>query len=101
MPNGAIAGPDTRTSSSGWSEIASPATTSTISTSKEEIVVPWATDRPVQRMPAWTSPSGMIGSAADALAVPASAVTRAVATARRRSMWRATLAGAAHRLAGS
>jgi hypothetical protein len=45
--------------------------------------VPRTTDRPVQCIPARTSPSGMIGSAAPAAGVTAAKLRRRVETARR------------------
>ena len=66
MPVESTAGPETRTSSRGPLRPASAAITSTISTSKEAGSVPLMTDSPVQRIPARTSDSAMIGSAAEA-----------------------------------
>src|SRR3954451_8340319 len=69
---------------SGWRSPGSPATTSRISTSKDEMSVPWMTERPVHLMPFLTCERGMIGSAARAGAA-AARETRAVATATRRA----------------
>jgi hypothetical protein len=52
------------------------------STSNAVTSVPRTTDRPVQRIPAWTSESGMIGSPAEAAAAGQRRAA-AVATARR------------------
>ena len=51
MPVSSTAGPDTRIRMRGPLNPASGAITSRISTSKDEIVVPWITDRPVQLIP--------------------------------------------------
>ena len=79
MPVSSTAAPLARTRMRGSSVDGSPLTTSSTSTSKRAMSVPRTTDAPVQRMPAATWPSGMIGSAADAAGAPA----RAAASAAR------------------
>ena len=74
-PVASTAGPETRTSSRAPPAAGSSAITSSTSALNEEISVPWTTDRPVQTIPARTSESGMIGSAA--CAAPAKLSTAA------------------------
>jgi hypothetical protein len=54
-----------------------------MSTSNDEIVVPFTTERPVQRIPGLTSASGMMGSAACAAGAATSIVS--TGTSDRRS----------------
>src|SRR5215216_96302 len=83
MPVASTAGPETRIRMRGPLSPVSAAITSRISTSKDEISVPLITDRPVQCIPARTSDSGMIGSAARAAGAAASSVS--AGTSDRRS----------------
>ena len=83
MPVSSTAGPDTRIRIRGPLRPVSAAITSTMSTLKDEISVPLITDRPVQRMPAFTSDSGMMGSAARAAGAATSIVSRRTSDRRQ------------------
>ena len=66
--------------------VAAASTTSITSMWNDETAVPRTTDRPVHCMPARTSPSGMIGSPADAVAAGTSSAAASVGARRRARM---------------
>src|SRR5829696_5969110 len=76
-PVASTAAPETRTSSLAPPAAGSSAITSRTSALNEEISVPCTTDRAVQTMPARTSESGMIGSAARAAPAKLSTAAKA------------------------
>ncbi len=77
------AGPDTRIRMRAPPLAGSSAITSSTSASKLEIVVPRTTERALQLIPARTSESGMIGSAASAPGAATALPRRARRSARR------------------
>src|SRR6478735_6500437 len=91
MPPSAIAGPDSRTSTRASSPAGSASTTSITVASNVEIVVPWSTERTVQRIPERTSLRGIVGSPAARAPAAEAARSRTASTKDRRGKGPGTL----------